>query len=91
MPIYDYACSKCAAKSELNKRISDRDNTQSDGCPNCSLVGTLERVLSAPLIGYSTTIKGSYGNKIPDGFKDVLRKIDQKSPGSRIKETSSFL
>lgn len=91
MPVYDYKCKSCGQTTELSRKISARDETAEITCSNCSTTGSFERLVAAPLVGYSVTVNGGYGSKIPSGFKDVLRKIDERSPGSRMKETSSFL
>ena len=91
MPTYDYECKSCSHVFEQVKKISDRDNTSDTVCPECSQISHVQRLLSAPLIAYSVVAGGSYGTSVPDGFKDVLRKIDSRSPGSRMKETSAFL
>jgi putative FmdB family regulatory protein len=91
MALYDYYCSACGQKSELSKRIADRDAVENDPCPSCSEVGYLSRLVSSPLIGYSTTIKGSYGTKVPAGFQDVLKKIHKNAPGSQMDHTSAFM
>lgn len=90
MPYYDFSCSVCDNTSELNKKISERDNTDNDTCTHCGNVGTLVRGVSSALVGYSTTVAGGYG-KIPSGFKDVLNRIHERSPGSRLPQTSTFL
>jgi hypothetical protein len=76
---------------ELNKKISERDDTLSDLCPECSTAGLIDRMVSAPLIGYSVAVNGGYGSKVPDGFKDVLKKIHKKAPGSNMDKISSFM
>jgi putative FmdB family regulatory protein len=91
MPTYDYKCRDCGSSKEFNLKISERDVTENLLCPECDQTGTFERQVSAANVGYLTTVAGGYGNKVPDGFRDVLRKIDERSPGSRMKETSSFL
>ena len=91
MALYDYHCSNCNQASELSKRIDDRDNLAADACPYCSEVGKLSRLLSAPLVGYSTTVPGSYGRAIPAGFKEVLNKIHKNAPGSQLNHASTFL
>ena len=88
MPTYDHVCKECNTTVALLKRISERDDSSEDICPKCNSKGTLNRVVAAPLIAYSVSIKGGYGNKIPDGFKDVLAKA-HSAPGAR--PTSSFL
>jgi putative FmdB family regulatory protein len=91
MPMYDFACSKCGHVFELNRRISERDETADLGCPSCSEYGSITRQVASPLVGYSVSVNGGYGSRVPDGFKEVLKRIDQRAPGSRMKETSSFL
>jgi len=91
MALYDYYCSECGQKSELSKRIADRDAVEADLCPSCGVVGKLSRLVSSPLIGYSTTIQGSYGTKVPEGFQEVLKKIHKNAPGSQMDHTSAFM
>lgn len=91
MALYDYYCSGCGQKSELSKRISDRDAIEADLCPSCGVEGKLSRLVSSSLIGYSTTIQGSYGTKVPAGFQEVLKKIHRNAPGSQMDHTSAFM
>ncbi len=91
MALYDYYCSACGQRSELSKKISDRDDVEADACPQCSEVGKLSRLLSKPMVGYSTVIAGGYGNKVPDGFKEVLKKVHRNAPGSQMDKTSTFM
>jgi len=91
MAIYDYMCSECKQVSELIKKIDERDAVEADACVNCSSVGKLTRLLSSPLIGYSTVVSGSYGSKVPAGFREVLKKIHKAAPGSHLDKTSSFM
>jgi putative FmdB family regulatory protein len=90
MALYDYHCSECKQNAELSKRIADRDAVEADPCPSCGVVGKLSRLVSSPLIGYSTTIQGSYGTKVPEGFKDLLQKMHKNVAGSQLNHTSSF-
>lgn len=88
MPTYDHTCSNCGTTIELIKRIAERDNSAADVCPNCKNVGTLNRIVAAPLVAYSVSVGGGYGSRVPDGFRDVLAKV-HSAPGAR--QTSSFL
>lgn len=90
MPYYDYVCTECDCSVEINKKISDRDNVSEIKCSKCDSIGTLERQISSSLIAYSVVTPGGYG-KIPDGFKEVLKRIDSRAPDSQLKKTSSFL
>lgn len=91
MPIYSFQCEKCGNIQDLNKKISDRDETASISCPECSETGQIKRLVSAPMVGYSISVNGGYGSRVPDGFKEVLKKIDERAPGSKMKQTSSFM
>lgn len=88
MAIYDYQC-ECGHVFEMNKKIADRDNTEADVCPECQQTGKITRGVSAPIVGYSTHVNGA--GKPPEGFREVLRKIHKRAPGSRLDKTSSFL
>lgn len=91
MALYDYLCSSCGSVSEHNKKIADRDDCAPIACPVCGAVGLSNRTVNAPLIGYSVSVGGGYGAKVPDGFRDVLKKIHKKSPGSNMDKISSFM
>ena len=91
MPIYDYTCSECGSHSEITKKIVERDNTENDICTNCGSIKTLVRGISSALVGYSIVTSSSSYGKIPSGFKDVLNRIHERSPGSRLDKTSTFL
>ena len=91
MALYDYHCSACNQAVELSKKISDRDDVADEACVCCGEVGKLSRLLSSPLVGYSVTVKGSYGRAIPGGFREVLNKIHKNAPGSQLDKSSTFL
>lgn len=87
--LYDYSCKNCSTEFELSKKISERDNTLSDVCPQCGVVGQMTRLVSSPIIGYSI-VTGGYG-KASDGWKDVMKKIHSRAPGSQMDKISSFM
>ena len=91
MALYDYICSNCQSVSEHNKKIAERDECLDIACPTCGAVGLCYRTVNAPLIGYSVAVNGGYGAKVPDGFKDVLKKIHTKAPGSNMDKIASFM
>lgn len=88
MPTYDFACSTCGTTVELIRTISERDSVKAEVCPHCSATGALERILSTPMIAKTISGPGGYGSRVPDGFRDVLRKI-HSLPGAN--QNSSFL
>jgi putative FmdB family regulatory protein len=90
MALYDYTCKSCDHTFEQSKRISERDEVSDIICPNCGAMGNVDRCVSAALPAYSVTTPGGYG-KIPDGFKEVLKKVYKAAPGSDISKTSSYM
>ena len=89
MPSYDYKCTECDKVMTIMRTIAERDNTEGMVCTGCKSKDTLERQLSAPIVGYHTYING--GGKPPEGFREVLRNIHKKAPGSQLDKTSSYL
>lgn len=89
MAMYDYSCLECGHTCEMSKRISERDNVSDDVCSGCGAVGSFQRVVSAPIIGYSTYVNG--GGKPSTGFREVLKKIHTNMPGSQMDKASSHL
>lgn len=85
MPLYDFHCHDCGAKFE--KLVSFSQSELPNECPECHTVNS-HRMPSAPLFGDSGRMFAQ--KKVPDGFKEVLRKVHEGSPGSRMKETSSI-
>ena len=88
MALYDFQCKNCTTVFEMSKSISERDNTDVGECPNC-LSKSFSRLLSAPILAYSVTTKGGYG-QASDGWKSVLQRIDSRNPQSIMKQTSSI-
>lgn len=85
MPMYDFHCHSCGNTFEMIVKYSESENPQE--CPECKEKNS-HRMPSAPLFGDSDRMFAQ--KKVPDGFKEVLRKIHNGSPGSRLKETSSI-
>jgi hypothetical protein len=61
-----------------------------DPCPVCLQNRVVELGLFS---GSPATVDAVRIGRIqpPDGFKDVLRRIDKNSPGSKIGETSRYI
>lgn len=86
MPIYDYKCKDC--NNHFEKMIPMSQHGAVQTCPLCS--GESERAVGAyaPNIGDPVRL----GLKKPsDGFRDLLRNIDAKTPGSILKNNSSYI
>ena len=88
MPTYDYKCSSCEHIWSEFKKIADRDEPVSSECPNCKETGHIEKILlAAPGLGDPVRL----GLMKPDnGFKEVLQKIHEKTPGSTLNSHSSL-
>lgn len=43
MPIYEYACEKCAAETEVFQKVSD---PAPESCPSCGAKDTMSRLVS---------------------------------------------
>ena len=89
MPYYDYHCVNCTETFEQFRKISERD--EPTVCPVCGEGHLLNRNVGSPLVAYSVTVPGSYGRNVPDGFKEVLKRIHSRAPGSRLNELSSHM
>jgi putative FmdB family regulatory protein len=78
MPIYEYQCKKCNARTEAMQKISDKPLTK---CRKCG--GRLEKLLSAPAIQfkgsgwYVTDYAGKKGEP-----KEESKKTDAKEEKS---------
>jgi putative FmdB family regulatory protein len=89
MPLYEYECRKCKARTEVMQKLSDKPLTR---CPKCK--GRLEKLLSAPAIQF----KGSgwyvtdYAGKKTDGAEEKKTASTETSTTdtkSASKETDS--
>lgn len=82
MPIYDYSCKDCGhAFSEMSK-IADRLAPTETPCYECGKV-SVAQLINAPMIVDPVRI----GVVKPSSeFTDVLTKIHESSPGSKLGE-----
>ena len=86
MPTYDYTCSKCNHIWSRLLKISEREQPLAEGCPNCNeLGGVSQTILAAPSLGDPFKL----GRMKPDnGFKEVLQKVHERTPGSQLDQAS---
>src|SRR5437868_15458022 len=75
MPIYEYRCKKCGARTEAMQKFTDKPLTK---CRKCG--GRLEKLLSAPAIQFKGT--GWY-------VTDYAGKKAEKSEGKEEKSATS--
>lgn len=86
MPTYEYRCKDCETEFTSMRKISER--AEPIECPNCKSMNSEQFIGTAPTLADPVRI----GVKKPDdGFKDVLRKIHEKTPGSKLKENSRYI
>lgn len=85
MPIYDYKCPSCEHEFEKNVKMANYQDPQD--CPECKTPSG-RTVKGAPGIGDPIRL----GLQKPDnGFRDVLRRIHERTPGSQLKNNSSYI
>ena len=85
MPIYDYKCPACDHVFEKTVKMANYLELQD--CPECNTKSE-RTVVGAPGLGDPMRL----GLQKPsDGFKDVLRRIHERTPGSQLKNNSSYI
>ena len=87
MPTYDYRCKSCELIFEKLTSISKGHDPQE--CPQCKSMDS-ERFygVGAPSLGDPVRL----GIRRPDGgFKEVLQRIHERTPGSVLKDNSRYL
>jgi putative FmdB family regulatory protein len=85
MPIYDYKCPECDSEFEKNVKMVNYQDPQD--CPHCS-TPSMRFVKGAPGIGDPMRLGIM---KPPEAFRDVLRNIHDRTPGSQLKSNSSYI
>lgn len=89
MPYYDYQCKECDHSFNQFQKIADRKLPEETPCPECGAENSVEQqILGTPVL--SDTMRMGL-KKPPEGFREVLKEIDRKTPGSRLKKTSTYL
>lgn len=85
MPIYDYKCPQCEHQFEKSVRMSNYLDQQD--CPECNTKSD-RFVVGAPGIGDPMRLGLK---KPPDAFRSLLHHIHEKTPGSQLKNNSSYI
>lgn len=88
MPIYEYQCKACEHYFTEKHSMDDMYLPQGKPCPSCDRLQVQKILTGAPGIG--DTVRMGL-RKPDDGFKEVLQKIHEKTPGSRLKDSSSYI
>ena len=82
MPTYVFRNKKTGEQFEQIMKISELDSFRAEN-------PQLETVIQAVAFGDPTKLSSS--RKFDSGFKEVLQKIHERSPGSELNKTSSQL
>lgn len=86
MPLYDYKCKDCETTFEKSCKIVEMDEPKE--CPSCKSMNSEKFIGGAPAFGDPFRM----GITRPDqGFKEVLQRIHEKTPGSILNQTSRYL
>jgi len=87
MPMYEYQCQSCSTVFDRKRTMADMHQPESEACPECFEVGHVKKViLTAP--GLADPVRLGL-IKPNSGFREVLHKIHEKTPGSRLNETAT--
>ena len=81
MPTYQFLNTETGEETEVTMRISELDDYRAAN-PH------LQTIISAPMICDPVRVGV---RKMDSGFKEVLQKVHEKSPGSRLDKLSSQL
>jgi putative FmdB family regulatory protein len=88
MPLYEYQCSVCQAEFTEKRTMSDMLVPTQEPCPACGELTVEKVILTAPSLGDSVRLGV---RRIDNGFKEVLQKVHETTPGSRISDNSRYL
>jgi putative FmdB family regulatory protein len=86
MPTYEYQCGSCAAVFDRQRKIADMLGPEGEPCPECA-AENVKKVILTPA-GLADPMR--LGLVKPNsGFKEVLHKIHELTPGSQLNKTAS--
>lgn len=87
---YDYKCSKCEHVFERTLPMADHHLPEKEPCPECNEAGTVYKYFGSGK-GPALIDPVRLGVRKPTSeFKEVLSKIHERMPGSKLNE-SRFL
>lgn len=85
MPTYLFKCDVCDNEMEKILKIDNRNDPVGVKCQLCN--GHLVRVMTSVPIGDAVRLGFT---KPPSQMKDVLQRIHERTPGSKIKDNSTL-
>lgn len=83
MPLYDRKCNICDELFEVQCKIVEKDNPHE--CPYCGSTDG-DWMIGKP--NFSRDVQGKL--KRDGGFREVLSKIHERSPGSTLRDRNTF-
>lgn len=87
MPTYTYKCSKCEYEKDRILKISEYDIPCNEPCPECGSEKSIFRKVNIPHHGDPVRMGLVKPNS---GFKDVLQRIHERTPGSNLMTSSTI-
>lgn len=88
MPLYEYQCKTCLAVTEQSQTMANMHVPEGEPCAECGALTVEKVMLTAPSIGDPVRL----GIRRPSGaLKEVLQKVHESTPGSRLNSTSSHI
>ena len=88
MPLYEYKCFACDYEFTRSLPMANNKLPEQSECPHCGAGQSVKQIISsAPAFGDGVRL----GVRRPDGgMREVLQRIDSRTPGSRLKEVSNL-
>lgn len=87
MPLYDYMCTSCDDTFCEMYKVSDREIPVNNPCRKCGKMTVQKRI--GNLVMADTWKLGRTGP--PDWFKDRLKEVHRRTPGSILDKTSKYV
>jgi len=87
MPNYAYRCRECKHYFERFLHMGDRKQPEMEPCSECKR-NEVQQTFETPLEMVDSVRIGL--RRPDDGFREVLHKIHERSPGSTIKDTARY-
>ena len=87
MPTYTYKCTECSHTWDEFHSINTRNDPEAEVCPNCKVGGFVYKMITVVVFG--DPVKMGY-QKPDQGFHDVVKKIHERTAGSRLDKNSTI-
>ena len=88
MPHYSYRCNSCGQIFELILSMKDHSVPTTEPCPRCRATTVQQVITYTPQIVPRETL--TIGKKLPGEWKNFLHRLDQKNPGSNMKNVKIY-